>query len=675
MVCLENIFNWQSRYLNEYGNQKPSARFRVRGRAARFVGSVRYGFYVGLIPIQFSFTRFEERRKAAGYYTHLRIKELWMNTSLPQWDLRSIYESFDAPEYRRDQELLVEKMTAFLSSLDSTIPDDHTAAAEHIVSLIKFYEEAGDIAENLSSYAAAVYTANTRDTRALNEINKLDELTMPFGKALVIFRGRLAEKNDLVLALAESNEKLKPYSFFIREALKQSAYQMSPEMEDLANDLARSGGDSWSRLQEIISSTTSILWDPVTGERKTVFSLRDMAHHHDRSIREKAYWAELDAWKSVEIPLSASLNGVKGTAITVDTRRGWKSALEKSAFQFRMNISTLDTLISALENSLPMFRRYLKTKAKILGIKTCAFYDLFAPVGTYLKQWSWKEAVRFIPEQFDLFDPAMGNFARHAFRLSWIDAEGGRDGKVGGAYCTEFPLTGESRILCNFEGSFDSIITLAHELGHAWHHEVVKNQSRTQTGYPMTLAETASIFAETLVLDAALKKSGPEERLSLIEEDLKGCCQVIVDILSRFYFEKNLFEKRSGARIPPAELCDMMIDVQKQTYGDGLDEDKLHPYMWAVKSHYYSTSMPFYNYPYAFGQLFALGLYSKAKKDGSAFAETYKSILRLTGTASAEDVALSAGFDIGDRAFWESGLAVIETRVNDFEKLAGEMLA
>jgi oligoendopeptidase F len=243
-----------------------------------------------------------------------------------------------------------------------------------------------------------------------------------------------------------------------------------------------------------------------------------------------------------------------------------------------------------------------------------------------------------------------------------------RDGKIGGAYCTGFPLVGVSRILCNFDGSFDSVSTLAHELGHAWHHEIIKGLSRARSGYPMTLAETASVFAETIIFEGALKEARTaEERLFLIEGNLKDCCQVIVDILSRFYFEKALFERRQKAELSAEELCTLMLDAQKKTYGTGLD--RCHPYMWAVKSHYYSAGLGFYNYPYAFGQLFSLGLFSKQGQAG--FADSYKAMLKLTGSATAEDVARSAGFDVGDAAFWRSGLEVIERRVGEMERKKG----
>jgi pepF/M3 family oligoendopeptidase len=591
--------------------------------------------------------------------------------------LSSIYISFDSPEYRRDLGLLAEKTAAFLGLLETPLPSG-PALAPALIRLLGVYGEAGDLKENLSAYAEAIYTADTRDSRALAEINAIDAAALPLGKAAVIFRNRLAEAKGPALEALDTEPVLRPYGFFLRESLEKAAYQMSPELEDLANDLARSGGDAWARLQEAVSSTVTAVWDRASGERKTVVALRDLAHSPDRGVRERAYRAELGAWRSMEIPLAASLNGVKGTALALDKRRGWKSPAQKSAFQSRISEKALAALVGAMEGSLPLFRRYLKAKASLLGIGACAFYDLFAPVGGASKKWPWTEAVEFIARQFAGFDPEMGAFAQKAVSRRWIDAPG-REGKIGGAYCTDFPLAGregetprgESRILCNFDGSFDSVFTVAHELGHGWHHELLKGLSRFQTAYPMTLAETASIFAETIVFEGALDAAdSDDDRMSLIEGNLKDCCQVIVDILSRFYFETALFERRDRGELSPEELCALMIDAQKRTYGDGLAEDLLHPYMWAVKSHYYNSGLGFYNYPYAFGQLFSLGLYARARAEGPGFARTYRELLRLAGQASAGAVAASAGFDIEDPAFWQGGIALIAKRVEEFEGLA-----
>ncbi|MDR2403707.1 MAG: M3 family oligoendopeptidase [Spirochaetaceae bacterium] len=602
-------------------------------------------------------------------------------TKLPQWSLSSIYPSFDSPEYREDKRLLGERIGAFTELLNEPIPAEPAGAASRTLSLIRAWEIAGDTAENLAAYAEAVYTADTRDGRALAEINAIEAIGLPLGKASAIFLNRLTERGELLRGLVETDADLRPYAFFIGESLKRAAFQMEPELEDLANDLARSGGDAWTRLHGVISSTVQVPWDPATGEVKTVIALRDLAFSPDRAVRERAYRAELEAWKSVELPLAAALNGVKGTTITLDNRRGWRgtgptsasaavTALKKSCFQSRLEEGTLRALIAAMEDSLPLFRRYLKAKAAHIGLSACAFYDLFAPIGAKAGTYGWEKGADFIVKRFSVFDPEMGAFARRVFDESRIDAEG-REGKVGGAYCIGFPLAGESRILCNFEGSFDSVSTVAHELGHAWHHELLKDLSRSRLRYPMTLAETASIFAETIVLEGALAEAegadGAAERLDLIEGSLKDSCQVIVDILSRYYFERELFARRERAELSPVELNAIMIEAQQKTYGDGLDPRFLHPYMWAVKSHYYSPDLVFYNYPYAFGLLFSLGLYARYQREGPGFAADYRDLLRLTGQASAEEVARSAGFNIADEEFWQEGIAIIGKRVEEFE--------
>ena len=373
--------------------------------------------------------------------------------------------------------------------------------------------------------------------------------------------------------------------------------------------------------------------------------------------------------------MAAALGGVKGHALTVDKRRGWKSQIQKSVFQSRINKKTLFSLISAVESSLPLFRRYLDCKARLLGVEKCAFFDLFAHVNTGQaaeKRWSWDEASAFVADCFEKFDPGMADFARKAYSKGWVDAEM-RDGKIGGAYCTGFPLAKESRVCCNFDGTFASVTAIAHETGHAWHHERIKELPRALSIYPMTLAETASLFAETLVFEESVKRAGASERLALVEGSVKDSCQTLVDILSRYYFETELFARREERELSAEELCAMMIDAQKKTYGASLDAENLHPYMWAVKPHYYSPVLPFYNYPYAFGHLFALSLYARGREDPS-FARVYRGLLEETGRCSAEDIALKAGFDISAPDFWRDGIAVIENRIKELEAAATRLV-
>jgi pepF/M3 family oligoendopeptidase len=593
-----------------------------------------------------------------------------MDLITPEWDLSSVYPSFDSGEYRRDCELLKERI-ADLERLLDEMSGGSAITAESLLKLVNALEAADDYAANLGAYAEAVYTADTRNERAGAEICRIDALKLPLGKDKAVFKNLVAANREQILRVAADSPQLRPYIFFLSEAAAKAAFQMDVPLEDLANDLCRSGADAWARLHEALASTASAVWDAKTGERKTATELRALAHNADRDTRRRAYAAEIEAWKQTEVPMAAALNGVKGHALTVDTRRGWRSPLQKSAMQSRINEGTLQSLISAIEDALPLFRRYLKSKARLLGIERCAFFDLFAPVNAEAgKVWTWEAACGFVADCFDKFDPAMARFARAAYDKRWVDA-GMRDGKIGGAYCTSFPLAKESRILCNFDGTFDATLTLAHETGHAWHHEVIKELPSALSGYPMTLAETASLFAETLVFEEAVKTVAPSEKLSLIEGSVRDSCQTLVDILSRYYFETELLKRRENAEIPAGELCAMMIDAQKKTYGDGLDAENLHPYMWAAKIHYYSPALQFYNYPYAFGHLFALALYARGREDGG-FPAAYRALLEETGCRAVEDLALKAGFDISAADFWQRGIRIIEERILAMEGMEGD---
>ena len=589
---------------------------------------------------------------------------------VPRWDLTSIYPEFKGAEYEAD----TEKLSSVIGELAKLIDSDMSRSdiPGWVAGCIEAYNKAGDLYGNLSSYVYAIFSTETQNSAVAKELNRLEELALPLKSALVSFRNKLAEVASEVKkdGFQEQVEKLlgDRYDYFIEEELRIQAKQMKPNEEDLAEDLARSGGSAWTRQQEAITSTLSAVWDEETGEKKTVTQLRALAFSPEREVREKAFKLELEACDEMKIPLAFSLNGVKGFAVTFNKRRHFEDDQESSLFASRISRKTLDALIGAMEESLPIFRRYLKAKARYLGIEKLAFCDLFAPVGETAKKWSYQEVRKYIEKQFSAFSPAMGDFAKLAFEGNWIDAES-REGKVGGAYCTGMPLAKESRVLCNFDGSFSALSTIAHELGHAYHGHLLKDDSAIHSDYPMTLAETASIFAQTLVFDAALAEAGEKEKIHVIEEFLQDNTQVIVDILSRFYFEKKVFSARAAAEVPAEEFCSFMIDAQKATYGDGLDEDKLHGYMWAVKPHYYSHELGFYNFPYAFGLLFGLGLFSRYKTEGDAFIPQYDKVLKLTGRNSANEVTRQAGFDIESKKFWLGGISQIEEYVDEFVRL------
>jgi pepF/M3 family oligoendopeptidase len=375
---------------------------------------------------------------------------------------------------------------------------------------------------------------------------------------------------------------------------------------------------------------------------------------------------ELAAWKENELPLAACLNSIKGEVSALAQARGWSSPIEEALFAAHIDRESLDAMLDAARDAFPHFRRYLRAKARALGLPNLAFFDIFAPVGESQGNWDYPEACDFVAENFDGFSPELGDFARRNFRENWIDAEP-RNGKVDGAYCCPM-IRGESRILMNYEPSYVSVSTLAHELGHGYHDMCLSRRSPLNQDTPMTLAETASIFCETIIKEAALGKVSESEQMAILEASLQGKCQVVVDISSRFLFESAVFEGRRRRELSADEFCKEMLTAQDATYGDGLDPEFRHPYMWAVKPHYYSTES-FYNFPYMFGLLFGLGLYSIYQSEPTGFQARYAELLSSTGLADARTLADRFGIDIQRKEFWAASLDQIRSDIDRFESL------
>ncbi|MEX2445680.1 MAG: M3 family oligoendopeptidase [Alkalispirochaeta sp.] len=585
--------------------------------------------------------------------------------SVPQWDLSSVYPGLESTEFAGDLSRLAE----VIESARAIVADEHLRTTEPTTWLHRVIAEinaAADLQETLESYCYSSYSVDTGDEAAIAALNRVAEVGVPMASKVVEFRDALANLKPRLDELIAGDPHLQGYEFVLQEELHFQKRQLTAAEETLAADLSRSGADAWSRLQETISSTLNEPWE-TDGEqvRKTVVELRALAFNRDRTVRRRAWEKELAAWQRVETPLAFAINGVKGTTHTLNSRRRWESTLDRSLRQNRLSRRALDALISTMRESLPIFRRYLSAKAHALNLPKLSFYDIFAPVGEDTTSWTYDSAMEFISERISGFDPEQAEFIRRAQREQWIDARP-RSGKVGGAYCIDFPAVGESRILANFGGTYDGMSTLAHELGHAWHSHQLRDLPAMQRHYPMTLAETASIFSETLVFYSALESASGDNEIYILEQFLQGSTQVIVDILSRFIFERELMERRAQGEVSAGDLKEMMLSAQKETYGEALNAEELHPYMWAVKGHYYRPELAFYNFPYAFGQLFGLGLYDQYSHAPKGFAQRYRRLLRETGRKDAVSVTAEAGFDIETPEFWRGAMGRIEALVERF---------
>ena len=598
-----------------------------------------------------------------------------MTISASRWDLTNVYPSLESKEFKnaiKKYKNLLDELEAFfaknISKANSKTDPKKLGKllGESVDRFNALYELSGTIGPFIYSFI----TTDSRNKDAMRALSEFEKISVQSSLLNTKFQAWVGKLGKATLKKAvKTNASAQLHAFVLNETAEQSVFMMSEAEEGLATELSLSGGNAFGKLQGTVTSQLTVDFE-LDGEVKKLPmpALINLRSHPDEAVRHRAYDAENKAWEGVKETLTACMNGVKGEAITLNKKRGREDAIHESIDAARMDRATLKAMLAAMEASFPMFRKYFKNKAKRLGKEKLAWWDIYAPVGKADKVYTFEEARDFIVENFNKFSPELAAFAKQAFDNNWIDAEQ-REGKRGGAFCMGVSAVKESRILANFDGSFDQVSTLAHELGHAFHNYCAFQAKKTelQQNTPMTLAETASIMCETIVTEAVLTQiTDPQEILAVLEAQLNNASQVVVDIYSRYLFEKEVFERREKSELSSDELNDAMERAQKATFGDGLDEQYLQKFMWTWKPHYYSSGRSFYNYPYSFGLLFATGLYAIYQKRGAAFVDDYKNLLATTGEASAADLAKRFGIDITKRKFWDDSIAILSKRVDRY---------
>jgi pepF/M3 family oligoendopeptidase len=594
----------------------------------------------------------------------------------PHWDLSGVYPSLNSAEFKSDTNLLINKIEQLEKYLeDHQIHQDNQTvdpdeAALYLDYLIVDLNDLFVLNSTLRSYIDSFLTTDSYNQVAKKAFSTWEKNYVRSQNIYTKVRGWIGSIKEILPKILEHEGTVKNHTFQLQEIAEQSQYLMSEVEEELAAELGLSGAGAWSKLQGTITSQLNVNFSMDGVEKRLPMpAIIGMRSNPKEEIRRNAYVTEQAAWKSIEEPIAAALNGVKGYVTTLNHRRGRDDALHSAIDQARIDRPTLESMLGVMKASFPIFHRYFYAKAARLGKDKLAWWDLFAPMGKTEITYSFTQAREIIVENFATFSGELAEFAQRAFNNHWIDAEI-RDGKRGGAFCMSLPKVKESRVLCNFDGSLDSIFTLAHELGHGFHNFCKKDKTMLQQSTPMTLAETASIMCETIVFEAIIKEtSNPEEELAILETSLIGDSQVIVDIYSRYLFEKEVFERREVNELTAEEFCQIMENAQSATFGDSLDENFRHKYMWIWKPHYYRPGLSFYNFPYAFGLLFGIGLYAIYKEQGAKFIPLYKNLLASTGEGTAADLALKFGIDIRSKDFWENSTKVIEERVNRYVKL------
>lgn len=573
------------------------------------------------------------------------------------WNLNPIYTGFDDPRFEEDLQAL-RRTVRDLEELTQHLTGDSAALLKRGLTL---QERLQELAEKLLCYAELRQAACTTDAEAGSKIGKIMGVYSDSAAPVAAFEGWLAAIPDLDSLIA-SDPLFEEYRFILERKKLGSLHLLPGIGEKVMAKLKISGSNAWAELQQYLTSTVKVTY---RGEEINLSAVRNLAYSAEAEVRKDAYEAELACYRSIEDSVAYALNSLKLETLNECELRGYESPLARTLEQSNMEKKTLDAMFAAIDQKLPMFRRYLKAKAHALGHENgLPWYDLFAPMGKSSTRFTTQDARDYLVELFSHFDDELSGMVARAFDEEWIDFYP-RSGKAGGAFCSGVSCIGQSRILTNFDGTLGDVVTLAHELGHAFHNQCIADHRPLNHDYSMPVAETDSTFNECVVMNHAIAQAADDaEKLNLIESQLQDVTQIIVDIYSRYRFEDAVLRRREEEFMGAAELCRIMLQAQADSYGDGLDSALRHPYMWLCKSHYYGST--FYNFPYAFGGLFARGLYAKYAQEGASFVPIYKKLLHTTTVATAEDAAKVAGIDLTDKEFWLSALAEVEEKIDMF---------
>ena len=592
----------------------------------------------------------------------------------PTWDLEILFPGgATSPEFASFRKQLA-------GDLDSTDAEAtrlaELAGGADLKAWTAFILRMQDIARRIATaraFSGCLVSQNVDDDLGHKISGDADVYSARLQGLLTHLESFAQKQSDAAWATLLESPELAPIEFYLNEMRTRAREKMSPEKERLASELAVNGYHAWNRLYDKMAGDLSV--ELTVDNKPRTLSLGQLAMYmsnSDRALRREAFARLEEAWETRANLAAMALNAQAGFRLSLYGNRNWTSFLHEPLTVGRLKQETLEAMWSAVGDAVPRLMPYMDAKKKLLGIERLAWYDQTAPVGGIERAYSFEEAGRFVTEQLAAFSPEMAEFTEMAIEARWVEAQN-RSGKGGGAFCTDFPTHEATRVFMTWGGEYDHLMTLAHELGHAYHGWVLRKSPYLASRYPMNLAETASTFNELRVTDAALgRATDPQERLMLLDQKLQNAFVMFCNLRARYLFDCSFYTERASGMVPRARLDALMIDAQRQAFGGMLaDPDGYHPLFWASKLHFFITDYPFYNFPYVFGFLFANGVYDRALKEGPTFAGKYRDLLIDTGRMTTEELAQKhMGVDLTRRDFWDEATGRIMAGVKPFVQLA-----
>ncbi len=591
----------------------------------------------------------------------------------PTWDLESIFPGGSKSErFTNFRDATHKKIDTAKKLFKALSPKISKQSINEYVKFIGLLQEMYDDIELVLSLSNCLSSQNVADNAADAIYSEGLQYASEWQKLRAQFEALSLKISNKQWQVLLENTELKPIKFYLNELRNIAKSKMPIELESLTLDLSVNGYHAWNQLYDKMAAELMVDFEENGQTTKlSLGQLHTKMGSPNRELRKQAFEKMTEAWKSREVLAGMALNYMAGFRLSVYKNRNWKSPLYEPLVMSRMKQKSLEAMWAVVEKNNKRLKPYIEAKKNLLGIDKFRWYDEFAPCGGAEKLFSFDEAGDFVVDNLKNFSSDLSSFSRMALDKRWIEAED-RPGKRGGGYCTGMGPRRQSRIFMTYAGTYENLLTLAHELGHAYHSWVLNSKPVFAQIYPMNLAETASIFTENFVTNAALAQATDKnEKLMLLDQKIQGAYVLFCDVYSRYLFDSGFYVERAKGIVGNERLNELMVESQKRAFGSLLDKSGYHPLFWASKLHFFITDAPFYNFPYTFGYLFATGVYQLAKQEGRAFAAKYSALLSDTGSMTAEQVAKKhLGVDLTKEAFWQEAVDNALADVGTFVKLA-----
>lgn len=594
------------------------------------------------------------------------------------WDLDSIFPG-GSHSHKLQQRMsqLDEQIAAYHQSVNVFQPEKRNTA--ELLSVLKWNMEISNGFEECGSFIEALLSADVYDTKAKLLSGDLSKKIPEYQLATTIFSKKLAQIESTNWKQWLADPKLENIAFRLSEIRRDGNKLLSEAEENIFNTLSLDGLNAWSQHYDTIVASITIPFIKEDGtkiELSAGQAFNKMTGDPDANVRATIFEKWEQAWGQKADLFSDTLNHLDGFRLSTQKLHGVDNYLQEPLEYNRLKQETLEMMWTTIQKNKQPFVDYLKRKAQLFGNDKMKWQDQEAPIileNMQERTYTFDEAASFIIKNFQEFSPKMASFAQKAFEKSWIEAED-RPGKRPGGYCTSFPESQESRIFMTYSGSINEVATVAHELGHAFHSDVMWDLPRLNQEYAMNVAETASTFAELIVADATLKKSQTKvEKINLLDVKMQNAIAMFMNIHTRYLFENQFYQARQKGLVSAQQISEMMVDAQKESYLDSLDN--YHPHFWASKLHFFIDDVPFYNFPYTFGYLFSMGIYAFANEQGTSFENEYIALLRDTASMTTEELAKKhLDVDLTQPDFWQAGIDKVLEDVDEFMQLTEEYI-